>query len=966
MSDPQPRRIDPYPQRPSSVGERWAIVVGVSRYEHASLNLRYAHRDAQAFYELIRSPFGGGFKEQNVQVLLDEQATTRKVTRALRSFLKKPDRDDLVVLFFACHGAPDPQRPDNVYLLTHDVDPDDIAGTALPMREIDLSLRENLLADRVVIIADTCHSAAIGGGPGRRSAVNSTAAVNAYLQALSESKGGVALLTSAEASEVSLEDERWGGGHGVFTHYLLEGMRGAADTSPRNGVVTLGELFEYVRENVKNATDYRQHPSIGTTWFDRLLPMSVPGLTGRTPETVDDPAAAPALPEATTGGARKTGPDPELESFKDSLEWAGVTDEDGRVHIGYQVEKYSGMQHVAVPFVIGVLGDFSADSESKPCSLGERSFLDITLAERDVVMEHIAPNLRLVVPDRLSGDGERKKIELTFARLSDFDVAAIAARVPDLTWLVELRSLLAELSHPGGVNDLLLRGLGRDALRSKLQRVRDLDRLHLNAPPPPEDGRVEREPTPDEPPSIKANPSDVDGERDGETEPGFPPALCREVVAGEVGAVGAIDRIIAEQLDDILKSPSFQRLESAWRGLTFLLGQAESAPDVRVRILDVAKDQLRDELRTAPYDATALFKKLYEQEYGSFSGAPCGLLLGDYDFRLEDDDLELLETMARVAAALDAPFIAQAGADVVDLVTASDSERLSGPADPEQRSARWRRFRGQEESRYVVLTLPRMLLRVPYDVSALRLRGIESAQVPDLSLSYRERAAERSDFMWGNAAFGLAANLASAFDRFGWFASTTDASGDGRVANLPRYSARTDRRTPPVGPAELVLTSPQENAAREAGFAPLSSDPHLAAAGFRMVRSAHRPRPFRDARANEMSLTACELSSVLTVAQLARAMKLQARDGIGLFRDVHETEEWLNGWLRQYVVEDGGPNPRPTAVRPLLDGRVTLRGVRGVEGALDAELYVRTAYRFETTRELRLTTRLADGGWWLD
>lgn len=254
--------------------DRWAIVVGISRYEHDSLSLKYADRDAEEFYGWLQTPSGGGYPADHIVRLVDQEATTASVTRALRSFLQKPAREDIVVIYFACHGKPDPQRPRNIYLLTHDTDPDDIAGTALPMREIDLALRENLLAERVVILADTCHSAAIGAG---RRGVTDSAQVNRYLQELSQSKPGVALLTSAEANETALEGEEWGGGHGVFTHFLLEGLRGAADRSPANGTVTVGELFEFVRESVRDATGGSQHPTIGPNVFDRRLPMAVTG-----------------------------------------------------------------------------------------------------------------------------------------------------------------------------------------------------------------------------------------------------------------------------------------------------------------------------------------------------------------------------------------------------------------------------------------------------------------------------------------------------------------------------------------------------------------------------------------------------------------------------------------------------------------------------------------------------------------
>jgi uncharacterized caspase-like protein/Flp pilus assembly protein TadD len=255
--------------------DRWAIVVGISKYQDESLNLKYADRDAEALYELLLTPSGGGFEKDHIVKLVNEEATTAKITRALRSFLKKPAKDDIVLIYFACHGAPDPERLEIAYLLTHDTDRMDISGTALPMREIDLSLdRKNLHAEKVIVLADTCHSGKIGGGMGNRSADNA-GVVNTYLQEASQARGGIALLTSSAASEVSSEGAEWGEGHGVFTYYLLKGMQGAADYRPCNGIVTVGELFEYVRENVERATNDKQHPCIGTNDYDRNLPVAI-------------------------------------------------------------------------------------------------------------------------------------------------------------------------------------------------------------------------------------------------------------------------------------------------------------------------------------------------------------------------------------------------------------------------------------------------------------------------------------------------------------------------------------------------------------------------------------------------------------------------------------------------------------------------------------------------------------------
>ncbi|MEH2253151.1 GUN4 domain-containing protein [Nostoc sp.] len=280
MADqPSARKLEPsdselYSQYRNA--DRWAVIVGISKYQYSSLNLRYADRDAEELYQLLLTDNGGSFQSDHICKLTNEQATTGNITRALRSFLKKPAREDLVLIYFACHGSPDSDRPyDDVYLVTYDTDPNDIAGTALPMEAIDRALKGILHSEKVIILADTCHSAAISGGiGGRRSIVDDAKLMNRFLKEISQSKGGVALLTSAEVNEVSFEDTKWGGGHGVFTHFLLEGMRGAADRD-HNGVVTIGELFEYVRDNVQRATDYRQHPSIGMNVYDRNMPIAI-------------------------------------------------------------------------------------------------------------------------------------------------------------------------------------------------------------------------------------------------------------------------------------------------------------------------------------------------------------------------------------------------------------------------------------------------------------------------------------------------------------------------------------------------------------------------------------------------------------------------------------------------------------------------------------------------------------------
>lgn len=259
--------------RSSSRGLRWAVLVGVSEYASKDLRLKFAHRDVQELWRLLQGDRYGGFVEERARVLVDEAATTAAVTDALRSFLQNAKEEDLVFLYFSGHGALDRKSKNQVaYFLTHETDPSNIAGTALPMREIMQSLGENLRAKRVILMMDTCHSAAVEGtkgtSPGRSLAK--------YLDSLQQSEEGFAIFTSSEASEQSREDEKWGGGHGLFTHLVLEGLRGKADKD-QDGIVTLGELFSYVEAQAEKLEIPGQHPRVGERPFDRDFPIAITG-----------------------------------------------------------------------------------------------------------------------------------------------------------------------------------------------------------------------------------------------------------------------------------------------------------------------------------------------------------------------------------------------------------------------------------------------------------------------------------------------------------------------------------------------------------------------------------------------------------------------------------------------------------------------------------------------------------------
>jgi hypothetical protein len=257
------------------VGERWAVVVGVSKYKHSAKgipNLNYASTDARAFAEFLKSPQGGNFKEENVLSLIDKEARSAALRSALFTFLKKAIEEDLVIFFFSGQGAPEPGSSDNYYLLTYDADPDDLPSTAIPTWDVDAAFKRTIKARRAVLFIDACHVSSIGQSYGMRG-IEGGNLVNRYLKKLSEAGEGKAIFTATLEGQVAIDHQLKGRQTGLFTHYLLEALSGAADENS-DRVVTLGEAIDYTTALVSAASRGKQRPEI-CGQFDRGLPLAI-------------------------------------------------------------------------------------------------------------------------------------------------------------------------------------------------------------------------------------------------------------------------------------------------------------------------------------------------------------------------------------------------------------------------------------------------------------------------------------------------------------------------------------------------------------------------------------------------------------------------------------------------------------------------------------------------------------------
>jgi len=238
---------------------KYALVIGISKYKNdlqGIPNLEYADADARSIYEFLQQPGAGGFAREDMLILTNEQATITRIRQALTSFVAKASASDLLLIFLAGHGAPDPSAPQNLYVIAYDTSVGDMAETALPMSELRRYIEQNIRSKRVILLLDTCHSAGLSTEATRDLGNN---LANLYLEKLLYQEEGRAVITSSDVNEPSRESKRWGNGHGVFTYYLLEGLKGSADTN-RDQLVSVGELFRYVRQKVRLDTQFQQNP----------------------------------------------------------------------------------------------------------------------------------------------------------------------------------------------------------------------------------------------------------------------------------------------------------------------------------------------------------------------------------------------------------------------------------------------------------------------------------------------------------------------------------------------------------------------------------------------------------------------------------------------------------------------------------------------------------------------------------
>jgi type VI secretion system protein ImpC len=431
--------------------------------------------------------------------------------------------------------------------------------------------------------------------------------------------------------------------------------------------------------------------------------------------------------------------------------------------------------------------------------------------------------------------------------------------------------------------------------------------------------------------------------------------VSRDAEAMINARIAQIDHLVSIQLNEVLHHPSFQKLEATWRGLRYVLEQSETSEMLKIKVLNVSKrDMLRDLQRAVEFDQSAVFKKIYEEEFGVFGGHPFAGLVGDYEFGKGPEDIELLERISMTAAAAHAPFMSAAAPEMfnMDSFTQLDQPRDLGKVFDTTEYARWKGFRASEDSRYIALTCPRILLRVPYGKGGATVDGFNYEEAVDGS--------DHSKYLWGNAAWALAARLTNAFALYGWCAAIRGVEGGGLVEALPVHNFYTDEGDVAMKcPTEVPITDRREKELADQGFAPLVHCKGTDYAAFFSVQSCQKPKLYDSEAANANARLSTQLPYILAVSRFAHYLKSMMRDKIGSFMSRTDCERWLGQWIQQYVTPDDTASPAVKAQHPLREARIEVFEVAGKPGVYRAVAFLRPHFQLdELSVSLRLVAEL--------
>jgi type VI secretion system protein ImpC len=430
-------------------------------------------------------------------------------------------------------------------------------------------------------------------------------------------------------------------------------------------------------------------------------------------------------------------------------------------------------------------------------------------------------------------------------------------------------------------------------------------------------------------------------------------------------AIALIDAQISKQLNAVMHHEKFQKLEGSWRGMHYLVMNSETSSSLKLRVLNLSKrDLYKDLSKAVEFDQSQLFKKIYENEFGTPGGEPYGSLIGDYEFTNHPEDIETLSMVSNVAAAAFAPFISASSPKMMGL---ENWTSLSQPRDLEKifetvEYAKWKSFRESDDSRFVTLVMPRVLSRLPYGEQTKPVEEFSFEEAPIENGAARPMRNE--DFCWMNAAYVMGARLTSAFAQYGWCTAIRGAEGGGKVENLPSYTFTRDDGDPDQQcPTEIGITDRREAELSKLGFLPLCHYKNTDYAVFFGAQTTQKPQKYDRPEATANAAISARLPYIMASSRFAHYLKVMARDKIGSFMEASDCEAWLNRWIANYVNANENAGAESKAKYPLREAQIVVKEIPGKPGSYNAVAHLRPWLQMEElTTSLRMVARIPKVG----
>ena len=410
--------------------------------------------------------------------------------------------------------------------------------------------------------------------------------------------------------------------------------------------------------------------------------------------------------------------------------------------------------------------------------------------------------------------------------------------------------------------------------------------------------------------------------------------------------IARIDEKLTAQTNEIIHAPEFQQVESAWRGLRYLVFNSETDANLKIRVINTSKTELYRMLKRYPgaaWDQSPLFKQVYEQEFGQLGGQPYGCLIGDYYFNQQPADVQLMRDLSKVAASAHAPLFMATDPAMLGMDSWTE---LSNPRDlsklfdtPEY--AAWKSLRDEDDSRYLGLCMPRVLARVPY--------GAKSEPVEEFAFEEETDGHSGAKYAWMNAAYAMGVNINRAFKEYGWCSRIRGVESGGEVVNLPTHVFPTDDGGIDLKcPTEIAISDRREAELAKSGLIPLIHRKNTDKAAFIGAQSVYRPKKFMKVEATASDNMSARLPYIFAVSRFAHYLKCMVRDKIGSTKEKEQLQSWLQEWISLYV----DPNPATSseiqkARKPLAAAEVKVEPNEENPGYYNARFYLRPHFQLE-------------------